>query len=406
MNMNEKKTERFIERRMHTLAVAGVATVAVVGVLVYARMMFNSPTPEAAVEAPAQAEVGTFVNDTYAVEAPLSSGTVTGTTGGTGMTGTIAEFAGGMLATPHPVLAAGALAGQVADFANTGVRRNTETLFKEAGLQSDLQAFLQRQDGYDMASSKIDEAMLASADVALQGAPPLIQDFGRGFVSGVGDLANAPVELAALADSAVSGQVAKFKGGDDIDKAMVIMGSTAAMTTGILFDGIGGGLADKIAKTPEERAKAQEVLNMMNPAKQAENVVRIAVPAIQASIKETEARLAKEKADRDAAAKALSDRLAAEQRARDAAAKALSDRLAAEREATADRLAAEHRAREERARQDRERMAREQRERNERARADAAKRADDLRKSNEKAKNDLKKAGDALKNAFTPKKRR
>ena len=80
----------------------------------------------------------------------------------------------------------------------------------------------------------------------------------------------------------------------------------------MLVQGVGGGLADMIAKTPEERAKATEVLDMLDASKQGEKLARIVIPAIQASMDETTARLEREKIERDAAAKALRDKMAAD----------------------------------------------------------------------------------------------
>jgi hypothetical protein len=436
------------------LVIAGVACT-VVAFALYVSLKLK--TVDSALQEPESSgtEVGHFVNDKYDTIAPESFGTNQATVSpnpapSNPLPNQAAEFLGTMLVGRTSVLAGVTVIGQVADFANTGVRNNTESLMKDAGMQRELQQFEQRQCGYDMVSGRIDETLLKGTSEVLKGQPPIIQSLGKGVALGVGDLVNAPVEVAALLDSAISGQVTKFQTGNDLQKAMVVVGFKDAIISGIVFDGIGGGLVDMIAKTPEEKAKGQEVLDMLNPSKQIDRAVELLVPAVQASLAETTARLAREKAERDAAAKALADKLAAEQKARDAAAAALSAKLAAEqkardaafqaslketadrlaREKTArdaaaralsDRLAAEQRARDAafqaslRATADRlarekrerdDRLAREKRERDDKARADAQKRADDLKKSNDKAKADLNKIGNAFKNAFTPKKKK
>lgn len=188
-------------------------------------------------------------------------------------------------------LAAVAISGQVADFANPGVRTTSEALFEKSGLQKELVAFNKRQDGYDSETVQIDAALLSSTDRLLGGVPPLVKDFARGVALGVGDLANAPVEIAALLNSAISGQQARWHGGDDGDKVRFVLLGGHEVVAGILIDGIGGCIADKLAKTPVEREKALEVLNMINPSKQLDRLDAVATPAIDASLAETAVRL-------------------------------------------------------------------------------------------------------------------
>jgi hypothetical protein len=397
-------------------AVVAVGAAAIGGVLyALSRNMADSAGPandddNRETELPAQAEVAQFVNEAYTVEAPASTGTTTGnatgattgpttgTTSGTttGMAGQVAGFAGELIATRTNVLAAVSIAGQAADFANTGVRKNTEELFKDAGLEKELQAFEKRQGGYDMVSGRIGDEALKGAERVLQGAPPLVQDFGKGVAKGLGSLANAPVEVSALFDSAISATQARYQSAQtDADRALVVLGAKDRILTDVVFNGVGSGLADMIAKTPEERAKADEVLQLINPSNQVDRLTTVIKPAVEASLKETADRLAREKAARDAAAKAISDRLAADRRARDAAAqaslKATADRLAREKREREEKLAREKRERDAAAKATADRLARERRER------EAA-----LAASNAKARSDLQNIGNAFRDAFTP----
>ena len=275
------------------------------------------------VEAPAKAVVGQFVNEQYAVEAPQSTGATTGASagaGGTGVGGQVAQLIGSAIVTKGNILGATALVGQAAEFANTNIARNTEKLLNETGQTKALHDFKQRQEGgYNMVSGKIDEALLKGSEMYFKGTPPIVQELGKGMAAGVGDVITAPIKVAQILDSDFSNRIGRFNAGDDLSKTLVALEFARDLTPGasglgnkLLVQGVGGGLADMIAKTPAERAKADEVLDMLNLSKQGENLARIVLPAIQASVDETAARLAREKIERDAAAKALSDKMAAD----------------------------------------------------------------------------------------------
>lgn len=243
-----------------TVVIGAVATsVALAALVVFApRRAAVAPQTLAAAE-----EVETFTNGAVASEAPPATGAPPQSVR---LAGQAANVAGSILATANPYATAAALAGQVADVANKGVRKSTEALMHETGMQKDLQHFQKRQDGYDLVTHRIDDAMVNSANRLTGGKLPIVSDLARGITSGIGDVVHAPVEIAALLDSSISREVTKFKLGDNLNKTAVVLRAPQSIVSGVLFDGIGGGLADVIAKTPAQRAKADEVLHAINPS--------------------------------------------------------------------------------------------------------------------------------------------
>lgn len=202
----------------------------------------------------------------------------------------VAQFVGEVAAQWTDTAGAVGFAGQIANFANPGVRQVAEDQFKNAGLAKPLADFEKRQNGYASATKAIDTATeKVQARLDQLPVPGVVQGLAKGVVGGVSELVSAPVKVIAVSDSAISKEVAAFQAGDKVDKGIAIAGlamggAPVTLTSTIVVDGIGRGLANVIARTPQqhERAKkvldnADKVLDMINPTKVASKVAHSAV---------------------------------------------------------------------------------------------------------------------------------
>jgi hypothetical protein len=183
------------------------------------------------------------------------------------------------------VLGAVGLAGDLSEVANDRLRPATELKLEQLKMQKELERYTQAQDQLQGASDTVDTWFDGLDGAMEQGSTD--QQFVQGITDTGASIASAPVEVAALLHTTGTSRVASIqafgKEGTPLGIASAVHGATLLpfhMASDAVVGGLGGALADAIAQMPAQRAEADYVLQLINPANFAENIRKIELPPI------------------------------------------------------------------------------------------------------------------------------
>jgi hypothetical protein len=184
-------------------------------------------------------------------------------------------------------LAALGLAGDLSELANDKLRGQAVELLKRAEQNKQLELYVARQTEFDRATDAVDVPLLELTSDLAEGS--VEKGLADGALGAIGSIATAPIEIVAVVDTAMAmhqarAAIIRREQGDFAASAyLVSMGY--AMVGDVVVGGLGGSLADMIAQTPEERARAEVVLQLLNPANARETGERLA-PHVEGIIDE------------------------------------------------------------------------------------------------------------------------
>ncbi|KAJ1632243.1 hypothetical protein T492DRAFT_868551 [Pavlovales sp. CCMP2436] len=177
-----------------------------------------------------------------------------------GQIGPIKIFGGGL-----PNLG---MVGDLSEAANAQLRSKTEALLKQQKQQAELEAYMARQTELARVTAVVDKPLRnAVADLKPGSAERAL---ASGVLDAVGSISTAPMQIAAVLDTCFTAQQARITEilktqGAGVAAALQVL-TPLNMAGDIIVGGLGGTLADVFAKTPQERARADEVLRLLNPA--------------------------------------------------------------------------------------------------------------------------------------------
>jgi hypothetical protein len=181
------------------------------------------------------------------------------------------------------VLGAVGLAGDLSETANDQLRPKTELMLEQLRMQKELEQYTRAQDTLTGTSDTVDTWVDGFDGTMEQGS--VEQQFVQGVADTGASIATAPVEVAAILHTTGVKNVAKIQAvgetGTPLGIASAVHGAALLpfhMALDAVVNGLGGALADAIAQTPEQRAEAQFVLDILNPVNIVANVQRIPLP--------------------------------------------------------------------------------------------------------------------------------
>ena len=176
-----------------------------------------------------------------------------------------------------PVLGGLGFAGDVAEAGNARMRESTVRMAEESLGEVKTEQYVRRQAELNGASDTVDEWLdTSTAGIAPNAETQAVVD---GLADFAGAAATAPIEVAAILDTAATRQAARIAGADTPGEAAAQAAlSGLSMAGDVIIEGGVGWLADQIAQTPEQKAEADRVLHAMNQANLIEHAKLVPPP--------------------------------------------------------------------------------------------------------------------------------
>jgi hypothetical protein len=176
------------------------------------------------------------------------------------------------------VLGAVGLAGDLSQAADSQLRPKTELMLEQLGMEKELANYTRGADKLQGASDTVDTWFDGLDGAMEQGSAE--QQFVQGITDTGASIASAPVEIAKLAHTTGTREVASIQsfGEQKTPVGIAIAAYKASllpahMASDAVVEGLGGALADIIAQTPEQRQEADRVLELINPSNVVTNIV-------------------------------------------------------------------------------------------------------------------------------------
>ncbi|KAJ1620103.1 hypothetical protein T492DRAFT_915447 [Pavlovales sp. CCMP2436] len=152
------------------------------------------------------------------------------------------------------------MAGDLSQMVNEGqLQQRTEDKLKTAGQSAELEKYVARQSGYDAAAAEIDDPLTqATADLKPGSAEKALAD---GVLQSVGSIVTAPVEIAAMLDSAATMQTSRNLSNaaqynqDTANTLAILAPLNMASDT---LTGIGGTISDLLPLDAEQKARSDQ----------------------------------------------------------------------------------------------------------------------------------------------------